>query len=77
MVEEKKEIWPTVAAVGAVIAVGAGVVYYFRERVPEITCDIDADCPAGHICRDGVCVPEKPPPGVAEFDSLEASYFKG
>jgi hypothetical protein len=25
-------------------------------------CSIDADCPTGYVCRNGICVPEPPPP---------------
>lgn len=39
---------------------------HFREIevVPE--CTIDADCPIGYVCQNGVCVPEKPPPDEEE-----------
>jgi Cys-rich repeat protein len=28
-----------------------------RARLIQMVCSIDADCPAGFVCRDGRCVP--------------------
>jgi hypothetical protein len=42
-------------------------------------CTLDADCPTGFVCRDGVCVPEgpgptcRPGPAVITYDTAKGS----
>ena len=37
---------------------GGGVYHALRgRRVSKLTCSIDTDCPSGHACVDGKCVP--------------------
>jgi hypothetical protein len=30
-----------------------------EKAIPDLTCSINADCPAGFVCIEGRCVPEK------------------
>lgn len=43
------------------IWVGAGSALYQRRKAARaaesLSCSLDADCPPGHICLDGICVP--------------------
>ena len=39
---------------------------HFREVEIPPECAIDADCPIGYVCQNGVCVLEKPPPDDEE-----------
>ena len=39
---------------------------HFREVGITPECMIDADCPSGYVCQNGVCVPEEPPPNGEE-----------
>lgn len=29
-----------------------------KEAIGNMVCSIDADCPTGHVCIDGKCVPQ-------------------
>jgi Cys-rich repeat protein len=50
----------------ALIWVGAGAALYQRRKganllkraVSEMACSVDMDCPPGHVCRAGRCVPQ-------------------
>lgn len=35
----------------------AGLYRAIKGRSRKMVCSIDTDCPPGHICVDGVCVP--------------------
>ncbi len=35
---------------------------HFREVEIPPECAIDADCPTGYVCQEGVCIPEEVPP---------------
>jgi len=28
-----------------------------RRGIGQLACTVDADCPDGYVCRDGICVP--------------------
>jgi Cys-rich repeat protein len=46
---------------------------HFREtgvEPPPPECSVDADCPEGYICQNGVCVPEGTPPNGGGTDWL-------
>ena len=49
--------------VGAVVA-GGFIVWDRRARkdhsIEQLACSIDADCPAGFVCKNGVCIPATP-----------------
>lgn len=32
------------------------------------TCTIDADCPEGYVCQDGICIEIAPPPCTIDAD---------
>ncbi len=34
-----------------------GIYHLIKERTKRLVCAVDADCPPGHICADGICVP--------------------
>ncbi len=45
---------------------------------PPPECRVDADCPEGYVCRDGVCVEAPPPtpfPWVEVLGPLLAGLF--
>lgn len=51
----------------AIAVIGVIFVIYLltRKEVPAAECAVDADCPEGYVCVNGVCVPGEPPPGKA------------
>jgi len=45
---------------GVWVLLGTRTITIAVTGVPPPTCEIDADCPEGYVCVDGVCVPEEP-----------------
>ena len=42
-----------------VIWLGAGSALYQKRKQANLACSVDSDCPAGFVCDQGRCVPEK------------------
>ncbi|MBE0480009.1 MAG: hypothetical protein IBX68_03415 [Dehalococcoidia bacterium] len=36
---------------------GAGIYQLLRSRTSALACGVNADCPEGHVCVDGRCIP--------------------
>lgn len=41
-----------------------------------VSCSVDADCPTGYICQDGVCV-QAPPQCTVDADCAEGYVCQG
>ena len=53
------------------------VTVHFRDAAIPPECSIDADCPEGEVCENGVCVPEEEPPDEKEFPWLPTALIVG
>jgi hypothetical protein len=62
--EEEVAGWALLRTITVTLAPGTGEVAQWKLVdtktitliIPTITCSIDADCPEGYLCMDGVCI---------------------